>query len=446
VTEYQEIVAYHLEQAYRYREELGPIDDDSRALARRAAEHLKAAADRANPRGDVRAARTLLERAAALLPEGDPLRLSIQPGLGSALFESGEIERAHAFLTQTVEQADSVGDRSASAWARIVLMEVEASRPTRSQAELIAETEDLIREFESLGDELGVAQASTVAGQYLFFQGQARDAEAMLSAARDRAIRSGVQEQALVATWWIFAALFFGPTPVSEAEERLRSLGDIVQASRTAEAAYRRSKARFAWVQGRFDEAREHLRAWADLERELGRATRVASLEGHYVGPLEAAAGRYGAAIEAYRRGFEAQRAQGDVGYSSTVAGDFAHALLEIGDLDEAERYARIALETSIADDIEPQMSGGGALAVVLARRGEIEEALTRAEEAVAVARRTDYSMNLAEVLVDLGHVLAAARRHDEAKAAVDEAVEILERKEAWALVERAREAGAALF
>src|SRR5919204_1708621 len=254
VTEYEEIVAYHLEQAYRYREELGPIDEDGRALARRAAEHLKAAADRANPRGDVRAARVLLERAAALLPDGDPFRLSIQPGLGSALFESGEIERAHDLLTQTVEKAKAVGDRSASAWARIVLMEVEASRPTRSQAELIAETEDLIREFESLGDELGVAQASTVAGQYLFFQGQARDAEAMLSAARDRAIRSGVQEQALVATWGVFAALFFGPTSVSEAEERLRSLGDIVQASRTAEAAYRQSKARFAWVQGRFDE------------------------------------------------------------------------------------------------------------------------------------------------------------------------------------------------
>ena len=35
VGEYQEILGYHFEQAYRYREELGPVDDDARALAAR---------------------------------------------------------------------------------------------------------------------------------------------------------------------------------------------------------------------------------------------------------------------------------------------------------------------------------------------------------------------------------------------------------------------------
>ena len=38
--EYEEVVGYHLEQAYRYRTELGPIDDRARALAREAAERL----------------------------------------------------------------------------------------------------------------------------------------------------------------------------------------------------------------------------------------------------------------------------------------------------------------------------------------------------------------------------------------------------------------------
>src|SRR5205823_2492013 len=50
--EYEEIVGFHLEQACRFREELGPPDDAARAVAHRAAEHLAAAAERANLRGD----------------------------------------------------------------------------------------------------------------------------------------------------------------------------------------------------------------------------------------------------------------------------------------------------------------------------------------------------------------------------------------------------------
>src|SRR5438093_1309704 len=81
--------------------------------------------------------------------------------------------------------------------------------------------------------------------------------------------------------------------------------------------------------------------------RGPGRRLRLASLEGHYLGPLEEAAGRMPEAVAAYRTGFEAQRALGDRGYSATIAGDFAHTLIELGDLDEAEWYAHFALEGS---------------------------------------------------------------------------------------------------
>ena len=48
--EYEEIIAYHLEQAYRYRQELGPVDEAGRALARKAAERLSSAGTRAGAR------------------------------------------------------------------------------------------------------------------------------------------------------------------------------------------------------------------------------------------------------------------------------------------------------------------------------------------------------------------------------------------------------------
>ena len=48
--EQEEILGYHLERAYRYREELGRVDERARGLARRGAGHLAAAARRASAR------------------------------------------------------------------------------------------------------------------------------------------------------------------------------------------------------------------------------------------------------------------------------------------------------------------------------------------------------------------------------------------------------------
>ena len=53
--ERDEIVGYHLEQAYRYRAELGPVDDRMRTLARQASERLAAAGRQALARRDVSA-------------------------------------------------------------------------------------------------------------------------------------------------------------------------------------------------------------------------------------------------------------------------------------------------------------------------------------------------------------------------------------------------------
>src|SRR5262249_46091457 len=67
LAELNEILGYHLEQAYRYRAELGSADDVGRALARSAAAQLTAAGKRALVRGNAGAAAHLLERAAALV-------------------------------------------------------------------------------------------------------------------------------------------------------------------------------------------------------------------------------------------------------------------------------------------------------------------------------------------------------------------------------------------
>src|SRR5207249_1508003 len=96
VGEYQEIIGYHLEQAYRYREELGAVDDHARALAARAARHLGAAGLRANDRADVRGAANLLGRASALPPPDSAERLEFLRHLAYAVDQTGRMLEARA--------------------------------------------------------------------------------------------------------------------------------------------------------------------------------------------------------------------------------------------------------------------------------------------------------------------------------------------------------------
>ena len=58
--EFEEILGYHLEQAYGNLNELGPLDDHGLELGRRAAERLSSAGRRAFARGDMSAAANLL--------------------------------------------------------------------------------------------------------------------------------------------------------------------------------------------------------------------------------------------------------------------------------------------------------------------------------------------------------------------------------------------------
>ena len=63
ITEYEEILAYHLEQAYRYRAELGRLDEATKRLGRTAATRLIVSAGRARERGHFTSAQQLLTAA-----------------------------------------------------------------------------------------------------------------------------------------------------------------------------------------------------------------------------------------------------------------------------------------------------------------------------------------------------------------------------------------------
>src|SRR5215212_1235298 len=114
--EFDEIIGYHLEQAYRYRADLGPVDASGHALARRAADRLAVAARRAFVRTDVPAAVKLILRAVSLLPPGDPARVDLVPTVRVAQALGGA-ELAWAF--GVLDEAIGAGDDQLRAHALV---------------------------------------------------------------------------------------------------------------------------------------------------------------------------------------------------------------------------------------------------------------------------------------------------------------------------------------
>ena len=88
LAELDAIAGWHLEQAVRYRHELG--EETESLLARRAAEHLCAASSRARARDDAAAALRCCEHALAILPKDDPLQSRIGSNLAELLNEAGK--------------------------------------------------------------------------------------------------------------------------------------------------------------------------------------------------------------------------------------------------------------------------------------------------------------------------------------------------------------------
>ena len=161
LVELDEIAGYHLEQAYRYRVELGPADEHARTLASRAGERLGAAGRRALARWDLSAGVGLLERAAELLEHEQAKRVPLLVDLGEALTWAHQLPRAEAVLEEALRQASATDNELLAAHALLTLQHVR-SRMHPWEADLgldEAGLERAILTFENHGDERGLAKA-----------------------------------------------------------------------------------------------------------------------------------------------------------------------------------------------------------------------------------------------------------------------------------------------
>jgi tetratricopeptide (TPR) repeat protein len=430
--EYEEIVAYHLEQAYRYRIELGTVDPRAQALAQRAGTLLGDAGERADGRGDVAATVDLLGRAVNLLPEDLPRRRRLLFTLGNSCYEAGDGPRAERILADLVTEAERTGDEGVSALAAVALVKVRASTRSAELTEAVRELERLGAILGRLGADDGARLAEASVAFNMFAAGHAgeaiRRAEALLAGTEGDA---RWRREAIVARG---VSLVFGPAPIEEAIDVLQSQNTSSRGAWTFGA--NRGVAILRSLQGRFDEARElHVAARIVFE-ELGNRNELASLRAAE-GGVERLAGNHAEAARLIGEGYEAMVATGDRSFASTFAAELGDALIELGDDDGAWRYATIALETSSTDDVVSQAGGRAVQARVLARRGEHDAAAALAREAEAIMAATDYLVYHGLVLVHLAHVLREDGHDAEAIEAASRALDLFIRKGASFLVER---------
>jgi class 3 adenylate cyclase/tetratricopeptide (TPR) repeat protein len=217
LVELDELVGYHLEQAYRYRRELGLDDESARELGRSAAAKLASAGRRALARSDIPAQANLLGRAVALLPPED-VPADMLSELGTALTEVGELGRARTALVEAITAARASGDQRVELLALLQRIFVDAATdPTFSLAQAQKETRAALSALEEVGDDASRARGWMLAGLYDFWDGRVAEAEPAFERAFEHARRARDERKIADALWWLCGALSLGLLQLSRA-------------------------------------------------------------------------------------------------------------------------------------------------------------------------------------------------------------------------------------
>jgi len=431
--ERDEIVGYHLEQAYGYRRELGAVDAAARAVAADAAARLQVAGARALDRLDTGAALNLLERASRLVP-ADQADSALELSVVWALFQAGRLAEAAGRAGDASARAAAAGDRVGQLrgeLARLYLLTHLDPEGRLAGLEHAIETARPV--FEQAGDHAALGSlwlATWGLEHYRCRFGAAADAALR---AAEHAAAAGEQ---YLARWCLVnrvSAVVFGPAPVTEVLSWLDA--EAVRLEQPSWPDYWR-----AWLLpliGRFDEARAAYRA--EIERLAERGDRLGLILANGW-ELEMQAGEFARAEAAARRTCAQLEEIGERSYWSTKACELAQALYGLGRYDEAETWAGRAAGAGASDDIITQMMSRQVRSKVAARRGEFGPARALAAEGLALAEGMQAPLSQGDAALDAAEVFWLAGEPAAAAGYLEQAVAHYRHKGVTVPLDRARQ------
>jgi class 3 adenylate cyclase len=410
--EVDEILGHHLEQAARYKQELGNPDA---ALAARAGERLAVAGRRALWRGDNLAAASLLARGVELLGS-TRLDVSLELDLASA---QPTPQEAAAVAEAAAERARAVADRPGEAVARAAAAfhRMLAGEGGPDELEGLART--ALPLLEHAGDHAGLAHVWSALG---YGVANARGRYAEWSQAAEQALRHArLADQRPAHLFSLDLTLVIGPTP---ADEALETLDAVLPKIPHPYALLFRSQ--LLAMLARFDEA------WPSAHEASGRLRELTSGAdgGEYMlAEIAALSGDYETAADHLRGWCDFLSEHGQRSMLSTFAPILGRALCALGRYDEAEPQAQLGRELGEEHDVTTQAVWRQVQARIDSHRGRHAEAETLAREAVALIEQTDALNFHGAALSDLAEVLIDAGRPNDAVVVLREALARYERK-----------------
>jgi predicted ATPase len=429
LAEYEEILGYHLEQSFRYRAELGPVDDHGRRLGAEASRYLSSAGRRALARGDMRAAANLLQRAAALLGGKDAAGALLLLEAGEAAVDIGEFERAESVLTEAADRARSAGEIGIARAAALARLQLRYTTDAQAAQENVVDlVEQQIPELEAMGDDRALVRAFRLLTYVHWTRARFADAAAAAERTIRHAAAAGDEVTARRFLGSLAISAVHGPMPVPEAiatcEEVLVRAEDDRKARALAELAIGHLEA----MRGDFERARMlYRRSRASLE-EFGYVLMAAmtSLDSSLI---ELLAGDLAAAESELRADYRRLEEMGERNYISTTAGLLADVLYRQGRDHESAEFAGVCEHLAFPGDVASQFLWRCVRGKLRARQGAIDEAESLLSAAMALIEASDQIDGQGNGLMDLAEVRELAGAPADAAALSERAAGLFERK-----------------
>lgn len=427
--EYEEILGYHLEQAYRYLETLGPVADKERFLAARAGQYLSSAGRRAMSLGDLSAAVKLLDRAQALLPRSGAPRIELLCDLGESRRLIGQTGEATALLTTAAQLARSKGERRLQMKAELNLINIKVDEGGAPLAELQAGTEEAVHVLSDLGPSEELSHATALLGGIHMRRGEMRKSALRCEEAAELGRRGGSIFAETQSRKDVLVSMCLGPHHAEEVLARGRRELDWAR-SRSAlrlEATALWAMATAEAMRDRFGDADELLQEIDSLTQRLTLETVVGESFAEGSGVVDLLLGKPERAEKRLRPICELLERAGLAAYLHTSYPLLGESLYAQGNWEEAERIARRVQQMATLEDAQGEIRWRKLLGKVLAQRGQGGAAHARA--AVKIAESTDMLNLTGDALSDLAYVLSAMDHREQAITNLEHAVALYAKK-----------------
>jgi DNA-binding SARP family transcriptional activator len=423
-----ELVGYHLEQAYLYRDQLGPPDATAEALGLRGATRLFAAGQRARDRGDFASARALLERAIDLSPTKSTVRRSAQLELLEVLNGLAEYDRSLSLLDELAAAAEASADRRIH--ALVTLERIWAKNQTEGLRleEALRAAGDATGTLEKLEEPDGLARGLMMTAMLHSWGGETAEAERLLGRALEHAERAGRVALVGDVLEWLCMLALSGPTPTTVGIRRCEMARQRARGCIKAEASALVARGVLLALRRDANGGRDSVARGRSLYLELGDrmgwgATALMAAE------IEMLVDDYVAAEELLLPACELLRQQRQHAYLATLEGLLAQALLAQDRDHETQRLCDEVRRIAAADDLDAHIRVGCLSAILAARRGEPEAAHDLLEQAKAIADPTDYLRLRAFVALSTAEVGRLTGQSTHERSALQEALRLSEVK-----------------